>query len=938
MPNAPSLNEISCQILTPFPNEVACKILTEAIRGRSILRAQRLRLVSKTWKECAPFWPLYLAHIALRTQQDGVSPTLRAIRQAAERVVKYSDPPPANSDAAAAAVREHIIGICPLRKLWMEELGHPDIWGRFPSNEHPRSFINKILSNSEQDHYDQTVMAMAASANQVALIKEILRSMHNVPGDRESVLNFALGVAAYKGYDETVSLFLDAYFPEKKTAVAIVVLYASKGNRLSTLELVLGQECGACTESLCEAAMAHTSSLEIYQKLFARAKERMQGNPDVNYLDLLGDHMVRMARRGAVPILEYLMQLEIPGPAYWMNCPSQSPPNLFQEAARAGQLETVDWFLKRHPAKRYDLAEAVRSGNLAVVQLLLRDDAGADVAHRLTPLEAAVEMEHEEMVRMLLVEGRYSLENERLGGKAMKRAKRLGLESMAELLLECGAVSNHQQPARANKTTTLQRRSKPISRPVFSRAPAHCTLGGTSATTTSIIIPVILLKLPRRMSSFAKLPTEIVHQILFEAVRARGTKRAQRLRFVNRAWKTAVDEAIVRHGAFAKWPNICAGEPKSDFERAPYWPKYTARAALVRPPPGGPETPGIIRRVAERVAKYGHPDTYSDDMLKGYIVEICKMSLLHFGLTKGQAVNDPASPTDPWLRLVGRKGHLKEKVIYEWLLLGAAIWMNQAGLVEELVQSMPREPCKNGPTFSASFYGLSIAAYKGDNLSTGLLFDVHESRYSAAEEVVLEYASKGNNPSTIELFVTPAYEGPYLDRAVFETTSLDVFQRLYPRARDIFECSRTWDELMLAMARRGVLPILDYLFGLYYPDPASPFAGELLETAARDGRAGTVVYLLEKGVPVRRRALEAAVRYGNPALVNLLLKRSSFALTSTHALAIAVEKEDDKVLGMLLEAGATRLLCSSRKEELVAEAREQGLESMEKLLREHWME
>ncbi|KAK8061101.1 hypothetical protein PG997_015322 [Apiospora hydei] len=202
---------MSCQRLTPFPNEITYQVVREAILGRTLKRAQRLRLVSKTWKEWvddihirlghfvsnkywpwfdfsfqrAPFWPRYIAHVALRPQQDGVSPILRAIGQAAEWVVGHSDPPPADSDAAAAAVREHIIGICSLRELWLEDKDPIDIWGPFPGNELPKSGEDQDFTISEQNQCDQTALAMAASANQVALIKETLQSMQNVPGDRE---------------------------------------------------------------------------------------------------------------------------------------------------------------------------------------------------------------------------------------------------------------------------------------------------------------------------------------------------------------------------------------------------------------------------------------------------------------------------------------------------------------------------------------------------------------------------------------------------------------------------------------------------------------------------------------------------------------------------------------------------------------------------------
>ncbi|KAK7936700.1 protein kinase [Apiospora aurea] len=213
----------------------------------------------------------------------------------------------------------------------------------------------------------------------------------------------------------------------------------------------------------------------------------------------------------------------------------------------------------------------------------------------------------------------------------------------------------------------------------------------------------------------------------------------------------------------------------------------------------------------------------------------------------------------------------------------------------------------------------------------------------------------------MEQFINQDWDGRYVEydfwnscfEAACKTTSLEIFQKLYPRAENYLDTDDyslmdlPSGSLMDSVVSRGVVPILDYLFNLYCPGPTSHYTdllpkgsgtSSLLQKAARHGQQETVVYLLDKGFPVLPAALEAAVRHGNPALVDLLLKRAGFVVTATGALSIAVEKEDETVLRMLLEAGAKRLLCSDCKEGLVAEARDQGLESMEKLLREHWVE
>lgn len=103
--------------------------------------------------------------------------------------------------------------------------------------------------------------------------------------------------------------------------------------------------------------------------------------------------------------------------------------------------------------------------------------------------------------------------------------------------------------------------------------------------------------------------------------------------------------------------------------------------------------------------------------------------------------------------------------------------------------------------------------------------------------------------------------------------------------------------------------------------------------AARNGREEAVFYLLAKGFPVSPIDVEAAVWYGNPTIVQVFLEWDPFKYI--RSFETVVNKENEKVLRMLLDPDLSRddLLY---KESLVEQAREQGLESMEKLLLEYF--
>ncbi|KAK7936713.1 uncharacterized protein PG986_015151 [Apiospora aurea] len=381
-----------------FPNEISRQILTEAIRGRGVKRAQRLRFVSKNWKawvdelqilsgnfvskevrfERAPFWPRYIAHLALRPQQqDDTTPTLRAIRQAAERVAGYTGP---HADLDAV-VREHVVDVCTMVNLWpdrewvMEALLPCDLW--------PSSVLSEFYS-CEQDRHDQILLATAASANQMALVKGTLQSMQGNPSDRErsdsALLEFALGIAAYKGHIEISSLLLAAC-SEKTKAGTLVVRHASKANNPTMIDLGLGLDCGPDASLL---AMRETTSLEVYQKLYALVKDRLAGrNSSWSCLDLLADHMEVSARRGAIPIVDFLLGLDVPASAYWRQPPVNLRPDLL------GGYD-MGYSLQEGPREGNALDAAAQQGNPVVARLLL-DYVGESKWYSPLALTTAVE-------------------------------------------------------------------------------------------------------------------------------------------------------------------------------------------------------------------------------------------------------------------------------------------------------------------------------------------------------------------------------------------------------------------------------------------------------------------------------------------------------------------------------------------------------------------
>lgn len=215
------------------------------------------------------------------------------------------------------------------------------------------------------------------------------------------------------------------------------MFYASKANNLSTLELVCETDRVDYTRS---NAMAETTSLKMHQRLFPLAIGELHENND--YLDQIGFHITLMARRGALPILQYLLRLDIPASAYWLNPPVRADerPCPVQEAARHGHTETVRWLLEEGYDMGADLMSAARGGNPAVMQLLVRH-CGNDETSERALAEEALEREHVEVASVPLSSRHYA--GRRVQDKLMwnlgSRTGDYRLGSMEKLVLEHNA-------------------------------------------------------------------------------------------------------------------------------------------------------------------------------------------------------------------------------------------------------------------------------------------------------------------------------------------------------------------------------------------------------------------------------------------------------------------------------------------------------------------
>ncbi|KAK8081082.1 hypothetical protein PG997_008900 [Apiospora hydei] len=411
------------------------------------------------------------------------------------------------------------------------------------------------------------------------------------------------------------------------------------------------------------------------------------------------------------------------------------------------------------------------------------------------------------------------------------------------------------------------------------------------------------------MDGFPTLPIEVARMILIETVKARGLRRAARLRFVSRCWKREVTDAIIDSGVLdGHW----------ELTLSPFWPEYLMRH-LMRTHRPLSRALRLLRLAAECVVAFRRSgntmDSSSDDhsAVRQYLWEICQTHQRKRSWFTHQSlflflVSEPITPihdTDEDFKLV---------------LLAAASATNDVALVEQLLPTISEDctrlffsntPPRCSPIVGHIGHPLEVAAFRGHVEVVRLLLGAvrEPSLLKKARDAVLVHAAEGNQMETLELGLLPRY-GSYDQALVIAlkfTSSPDIFERVFSLCKDHSAEDLSADE-PLGMAMRAPTVDLDDCLRwaamrghLIMTQRLS--VGGLVSMAAEYGHTEVVAFLLERGLEYDPASLSWAAGYGNADCVRFLLERGAADRTDSmdQALVKAVKKENEPVVRLLLE-------------------------------------
>ncbi|KAK8057808.1 hypothetical protein PG996_011745 [Apiospora saccharicola] len=413
---------------TSLPREIIFQILREAVLSRGIQRAQHLRYVSRAWNEAVTraivesgvletkrrrsqsnFWPRCAAYRALSDKffrEAKVPIRLYVVRLVAERVLDYSNSNARTpTDSSIVTLKDALETVCTMRHTSM---GTVDAQGEDLWDIHIA--VPQAMTRKMKAYYDEVLLGTAAWLNELGLLKETLESLEDLTGPRKHILQYAISAAAYKGHNEAVMLLVEAIKdPQVKSeAGQVLIQSASKGNQLSTVELGLELDYVEHNTHFLERALANTSALPIYERLYEVTRDvglaSLRSYPLFLVTRLLPDYMREMVDIGAVSIMDHLLRQADLKLVTWYKPTLGMEANPLYRAARSGRLEAVACLLpgsKRFPLSHDVLLAAAKSGNPGVVQLLLEQPATADWPLG-EALKEAICREHEKVARMLL--------------------------------------------------------------------------------------------------------------------------------------------------------------------------------------------------------------------------------------------------------------------------------------------------------------------------------------------------------------------------------------------------------------------------------------------------------------------------------------------------------------------------------------------------------
>ncbi|KAI0180096.1 ankyrin [Hypoxylon sp. FL1284] len=453
-----------------IPNEVIRLILISAVRVRGCKRAVRLRLVSRAWNVAVEdaifasgildeddqisslyqnldyvdfaFWQRYLVYRALHNTKP-CTVQLSTIREVAERIVEVRGNDP--GDDTQGALRECVSELCHAVLLFRG-------WHRSLEACLASEAQHIVPLHEDPDLSQHAFMTAAAYMNDTDLARQLLSSDTNCQpqcSNVQQVLGVLVGpypIAAYKGNLDFIAL-LDTNKPESpsqdKQLRALLVCNALAGNQMSVLDHVLGPSFSSASPDLMQwrrpllEGLSRTTSVDVFKRCFEIVQNVLQ-YPSGPYNGIyrqewLINHFGRAAKRGAVPLMEYLVGLGAPVDGAFPDDDSEfaRPISL---AALSGQEAAVKWLLDQGARLDRSLQAAVARGSRRVVHMLLDHGAATDRDAVRKALVEAVKRENPDLFRLLVRRG--AVLDGRTMNEALRCAKKEQLESMVGFLKE----------------------------------------------------------------------------------------------------------------------------------------------------------------------------------------------------------------------------------------------------------------------------------------------------------------------------------------------------------------------------------------------------------------------------------------------------------------------------------------------------------------------
>ncbi|EFQ28371.1 hypothetical protein CGRA01v4_12025 [Colletotrichum graminicola] len=455
------------------------------------------------------------------------------------------------------------------------------------------------------------------------------------------------------------------------------------------------------------------------------------------------------------------------------------------------------------------------------------------------------------------------------------------------------------------------------------------------------------------MDGFPPMPAEITRLVAIETLRARGIKRALRLRRVNRSWDHEIVGAIVESG-------ILEENPRKKAYWTPLKAKYIMHKLQQRE---GLLSRGlrILRKAAQHLValRTGKPEFETREEVQEVLWEFCKVTQEFSRDTE-----------DSWFEVPEEMEPIDDSdEAFRGALVAGAVALNDLHLLQQVLPLVQGQESRHLIYMTTEMedwvlgWPLDIAAYRGHAEALRMLFDVlqHSSGLMNARLTALECASAGSQIETVKLCRYPlgysTCDYPYEHfLSDMEKKTPEVFDCLYEWRKDnlLKQHYNSWEICDAEHARSelrrqaycratscGNLPMMKYLVNHHgvppklddeRPDDQDTFQ-TWMSVVAGGGYEDVLEFLLENGQVISSRSLEYACRHGNPACVRILLEHGAKDyFRPGSALLEAVKGEHEQALRLLESDGQVD---EDHRKQALELAEKEGLESMAQLIKEY---